>query len=78
MKITMIEPIGISKEQAEQVFGGLLSQGHELVYCGEPLSIQEKLERAADAEILIVANTPLPGEVIRTKAENDCSCLYRC
>lgn len=66
MKITMIEPIGISKEQAEQVFGELLSQGHELVYCGEPLSIQEKLERAADAEILIVANTPLPGEVIRT------------
>ena len=67
MKIVMIEPINISAQKRSEYKEQLAAQGHELVtYPNRVLDNSEMIERAEDAEILIIANQPLPAEVINS------------
>ena len=65
MKIVIMEPLSISEEYVRQQFAGITACGHELVcYDKKTVDKSEQIERAKDADILVIANTPLSGEVI--------------
>ena len=66
MKIKLIEPLSISDDLLKEYEDKLVSQGHEFVYYDKKAtSVEEFVERSKDAEILMIANTPLPDEVIK-------------
>lgn len=65
MKIVLLESLGVSKEKMEEFLAELEKQGHQ-VSCYERTSdIGKQIEYTKDADILIIANMPLSGEVIR-------------
>lgn len=65
MKIVIIESLGISEEAFKNLSEPLVAQGHELLTYDDGKTDDETLkERIKDAEILVLANTPLSGEVI--------------
>lgn len=65
MKITMLEPLGVSKETIDTLAKPLIEQGHEFVPCYSPIAPEEKLARAKGSDAFIIANSPLSGEIIR-------------
>lgn len=65
MKIVLTEPLGISNELLSAYIEPYLKQGHSFVtYDSKAKDSQELYERAKDADILMVANRPLPLEVL--------------
>lgn len=64
MKIAMLEPLGVDKTIMEQKAKLFADAGHELAYCERKLSQEEKLDAAKDADIFIIANSPLTADVI--------------
>ena len=66
MKIVLMEPLGISEETLSELSSELTAKGHTFTaYDSVTTDTQELIQRAGDAEVLIIANHPLPGEVIR-------------
>ncbi len=67
MKIVLLEPLGISAGRLEELAGGLVRQGHEFISYDTVESDVEALKaRAAGADVLMIANHSLPGEVIES------------
>lgn len=65
MKIVIIEPLGVKQEVLDTLASELLPQGAEVVsYDNRAGSTQELIERGKDADVIIVANQPLPAEAI--------------
>ncbi|MGB4609012.1 MAG: NAD(P)-dependent oxidoreductase [Saccharofermentanales bacterium] len=65
MKIKLIEPLSISEELLLQYKEEIEKAGHEFVYYTDKAKTEDEfLERSEDAEILMIANTPLPDSVI--------------
>ena len=66
MKIILMEPLGISEDTLKRLSDTLIEQGHTFKsYDTLANDTDELIERAENAEVLIIANHPLPGEVIR-------------
>ncbi|MEC9491098.1 MAG: hydroxyacid dehydrogenase, partial [Halanaerobiales bacterium] len=66
MKIVMIEPINISMLKIEEYRQRLEAEGHQLIaYSNRAEDEQEMIKRIKEADILIIANQPLPAEVIK-------------
>lgn len=66
MKVVLMEPLGISEDKLAALAEGLTKEGHEwTVYDTVTTDTDELIQRAGDADVLIIANHPLPGEVIR-------------
>ena len=66
MKIVLMEPLGISPETLKELADLLTQDGHEFrAYDSFTTDIEEMKTRAEGADILMIANHPLPGEVIR-------------
>ncbi len=66
MKIVVIEPLGVKQEALDTLASESLPQGAEVVYYANRAgSTQELIERGKDADVIIVANQPLPAEAIR-------------
>ena len=66
MKITAIEPIGVSAERMQAIKKRFASQGHHFYYFTDRDTDNEKLkERIDDSEVIILTNQPLQGDVIR-------------
>ncbi|MFQ9922192.1 MAG: NAD(P)-dependent oxidoreductase [Beduini sp.] len=64
MKIVIIEPLGIEKESVEKISQENLSE-HEIIYYDTRVTDEVTLiERAKEAEILVVANLPLNRNVL--------------
>lgn len=64
MKIVIIEPLGIEKESVEKISQENLPE-HEIVYYDTRVTDEATLiERAKEAEILVVANLPLNRNVL--------------
>ena len=62
MKIVLMEPLGISQETLSALSEKLTAEGHTFTaYDTVTTDTQELIERAGDAEVLIIANHPLPG-----------------
>lgn len=67
MKIVLLESLGISDKELNIISKPLTDNGHELiVYNDGKLDDDTIKERIKDAEVLVLANTPLSGEVIDT------------
>ncbi len=65
MKIVIIEQLGISQEELENTKSYFESFGHELkYYMGRDENPQTIIERAFDADVLVISNIKLTSEVI--------------
>lgn len=65
MKIVIMEPLGIALEKVNALIAPLKAEGHEVVYYESKETEQDKLlERVQDAEIIMLANQPLSGQII--------------
>ena len=60
----MLEPLGVSEALIREKIQPVTAAGHEFVFCGEKLTDAQKLEAAKDADIFIIANSPLTADVI--------------
>lgn len=70
MKITVLEPLGVEKEKLEDIAKQLTDRGHELeIFEKVTTDIEELKERVKNTNLLIVANSPLKGEVINAAKE---------
>lgn len=70
MKIVLLEPLGISGETLDNLSEQLKTRGHTFIsYDNFTTDTQELIERSQGADVLMLANHPLSGEVIR-QAEN--------
>lgn len=67
MKITVLEPLGVEKDKLENIANELTQQGHELEIFEEKTDDIEQLKkRVENTNLLIIANSPLNGEVIKS------------
>lgn len=65
MKIKLIEPLNVSQDILDRYERQIDESGHELiVFNTKSETVEEAKQRVSDADILIIANSPLPGEVI--------------
>ncbi len=66
MNIVLLEPLAISEHQLSKLAAGLVKDGHSFKsYDRVEKDVEVLKDRVKDAEILIIANSPLKGEVIR-------------
>ena len=66
MKIVLMEPLGVAPEIIERLADKLRDDGHTFTaYDSFTTDTDELIRRADDADILIIANHPLPGQVIQ-------------
>lgn len=65
MKIVCIEPLGIPEDKVDELAKALRENGNEFVYYSTRVCESKTLiERGKDADVIIIANLPLKGEVI--------------
>jgi len=70
MKIVLMEPLGVAVEKVKEMAEVFSSRGHEFVaYDSVAANNQEMIARAKDADLLMIANHPLPAEVIDAAAK---------
>lgn len=65
MNIVLLESLGISDEKLQKVVNPLLKAGHTFHSYSRTDDVAVQIEQAEDADVLIIANMPLKGEVIR-------------
>lgn len=66
MRIVLLEPLGISEEKLSELSERLTAQGHDFTaYDSFTLDTAELGRRVGNADAVILANHPLPGQVIR-------------
>lgn len=64
-KIVIMESLGISKEELEQREAPFIAQGHTFVSYEKTTDETKLVEEAKDADVMILANMPMPASVIR-------------
>ena len=65
MKIALIEPLGISEEKLASLAGTLTDRNHEFAaYDSFSADPEELIRRTKDADVVMLANHPLPAAVI--------------
>lgn len=65
MKIVLAEPLTISKAELDRLSEPLVQAGHEFVsFDGKPSSAEDWVSRCEGAEVVILANTPMPEEAL--------------
>lgn len=66
MKISLIEPLGVPAETIERLAANIRAAGHEFVHFEDKASdASEQLRRAEGSEVVMIANSPLPADVIK-------------
>ena len=65
MKISLLEPIGVSKDVLDELSKGLVEKGHEFIaYDTKTTDVEELKKRSAGCDIVMIANNPYPAEVV--------------
>lgn len=64
MKIVILESLSISSEELEVITKPLIDSGHELIMYEDRVDEATLKTRVKDADILVIANMPLSGDVI--------------
>lgn len=65
MKIKLVEPLGIHEEKIDSLLKQLIDMGNDVIkYTTVPKDEAELASRCEDAEIVIIANTPMSDAVI--------------
>lgn len=66
MKIVLIEPLGVANEEVTKLSKTLIDLGHEFISYDNRVEKNETLiERAKDADVVILTNLPFRAEVIK-------------
>ena len=65
MKIVLLESLGISDALLGEYAEKLAAAGHEFKAYPKDTDVNVQIERAKDADVIMIANMPLKGEVIR-------------
>ncbi|MCT1795362.1 NAD(P)-dependent oxidoreductase [Helcococcus kunzii] len=66
MKIRLIEPLGVSNDLLDQYREILSSRGHDFKYYNDKAKdLEEQKKRISDADIIMIASSPLPGEAFK-------------
>lgn len=65
MNIVLMESLGISKEKLDHLTSPLMEMGHNFSSYERNLNPSVQITQARDADIIILANMPLSGEVLR-------------
>lgn len=65
MNIVLMESLGISKEKLDRLTSPLIEMGHNFSSYERNLNPSVQITQARDADIIILANMPLSGEVLR-------------
>lgn len=65
MKIVVVEPLGISKAKLDRLAEPFIAAGCDFIaYEDRAKDNSQMIGRMADADVVIIANQPLPGDVI--------------
>lgn len=65
MRVVLLESLGIPDELLERYAAPLRAAGHTFIACERTTDETKLLEECRDADVLMLANMPLPGSVIR-------------
>ena len=67
MKISLLEPIGVSQAVLDELSQGLKDRGHEFCYYDtKTTDVEELKKRTAGCDIVMIANNPYPAEVVES------------
>lgn len=67
MRVVMLEPLSVEEDIINDLAGELESKGHEFVAYDDRVEDEDVIiERAADADVLIITNLPLSKKVIES------------
>lgn len=70
MNIALLEPLGVSAQMIEKLAEPLKREGHTFTYYPQRTTDpQELLKRSAGKDVVMIANTPYPNDVIRQLPE---------
>ncbi len=65
MKISLLEPLGVSEKMIADLAAPIIARGHEFVYYPSKTTDREELKRrSAGCEVVMIANNPYPDEVV--------------
>lgn len=65
MKVALIEPLRVPIELIHELAQPIKDRGHEFIYYDKKTTDPDELiSRSRDADILMIGNNPLPGEVV--------------
>ena len=64
MKVAIMESLGISKEELSNLEAPFKAEGVEFVEYDKTLDKEKLIAEAKDADAMIIANMPMPGDVI--------------
>lgn len=65
MRVVLLEPLGVSAETIGELARPIRERGHEFVYFDEKTTDPDELaRRSADADVVMIANTPYPASVV--------------
>ena len=65
MKISLLEPLGVSEDLIRELAAPITERGHEFTYYPVKTTDPEELKkRSAGCEVVMIANNPYPGEVV--------------
>ena len=65
MNIVLLESLGVSEELLHECAKPFLDAGHTFTAYEKNTDPAVQIERAKDADVIMIANMPLSGEVIR-------------
>ena len=65
MKIVLLESLGISSEMLQSHVAHLLEKGHTFEAYVRDTDVETQIARTQDADVIMLANMPLNGQVIR-------------
>lgn len=70
MKISLLEPIGVSAALIEELAAPIRAAGHTFTYYDEKTTDPaELIRRSAGCEVVTIANNPYPAQVVRESSE---------
>ncbi len=65
MKISLLEPLGVSEELIRELSAPIVQRGHDFVYYADKTTDVEELKRrSAGCEVVMIANNPYPAEAV--------------
>ena len=65
MKISLLEPIGITNDVLDELSKGLKDRGHEFTFYDTKTTDPEELKKRSEGcDIVMIANNPYPAEVV--------------
>ena len=70
MKISLLEPLGVSEDVIKQLSKKLIQDGHEFVYYDtKTTDIEELKKRSEGCDIVMIANNPYPDAVVTSASQ---------